>query len=146
MKIKLLFFLLLLFILPFILWGVYSNISRASRIEPDKLHLVKSIMVYSNNAPPTRKIVTDKIITTQSVVEKLYEKIQSLPPANSPINYMCVTGLPSYQLTFSQQGHTVLEVESGYCFRLIFDKNNKDQHEADEALFTLLKQAEAAYK
>ncbi len=78
------------------------------------------------------------------MVEKLYEKIQLLPPANFPINYMCVRGVPSYQLTFSQQERTVLEADSGYCFRLIIDKNDKDQREADEALFTLLKQAEAA--
>ena len=144
MKIKPLSFLVLLFVLPFILLGVYSTISRASHGEPDKLHLVKSILVYSNNAPPTIKIVTDKIITTQPMVEKLYEKIQSLPPANFPINYMCVRGVPSYQLTFSQQGRTVLEADSGYCFRLIIDKNDKDQREADETLFTLLKQVEAA--
>ena len=99
--------------------------------KPDKLHIVRPQFEFDP--------VLDKTITSQALIQKLYDSIHSLPSV--PANGACpaIAG-ERYQLTFLEKAKTVLDVvaDRSGCGSVTITKN--DVHQTDSTFWSLLNQ------
>jgi len=112
----------------------------APAVTPDQLHLVRPALGPHDGSS------IDKVITNQSLIHQLYEKLEALPtvPLFNPFQACPAIAGQHDQLTFLQKGKIVLQATADRSGCGTVKIGDNDMRQPDEEFWSLLSQTESA--